>query len=80
VSASGFGGGLVAGAAVELVTAVDLASANGAGMDGYFIFDNTGTDTGTVYWDANGGNGSDAVALATLTGVTTLLPSDFHVV
>ena len=39
----------------------------------------SGTGSGTIYWDANGGSAADAVAFAKITG-TTLLPSDFHVV
>ena len=80
ISAAGFGHGLSAGAGATVVTASDLASASHAGTSGYFIFDNAGANAGTVYWDANGGSGSDAVALAHLQNVTSLLPSDFHVV
>jgi len=79
VSAGGFGGGLIADAAVTLVSAASASAANGPAA-GYFIFDNAGVNQGTVYWDANGGSGSDAVAIATLQNVTSLLPSDFHVV
>jgi VCBS repeat-containing protein len=80
ISADGFGGGLAAGGSVELVTATDVASANGVGSDGCFIFDNDGADIRTLYWDANGGNGSDAIALAILNGVSTLQQSDFLIV
>jgi VCBS repeat-containing protein len=80
MSASGFGHGLVANSTPALVVAADHASATHAGSGGYFIFDNQGSDAGTVYWDANGNGGSDAIALAKLTGVTSLVPSDFHVV
>ena len=62
---------------MTLVTAVDAASAFNAGADGYFIFDNDGVDAGKVYWDENGGSGADAVAIAELLGVTSLLLSDF---
>lgn len=71
---------MAAGGSVELVTATDVASANGVGSDGCFIFDNDGADIRTLYWDANGGNGSDAIALAMLNGVSTLQQSDFLIV
>jgi Ca2+-binding RTX toxin-like protein len=79
VSASGFGGGLVAGATVSLTTTGDFAGAFSAGSNGYFIFDNAGADSG-VYWDPTGGDSTDAVLFVKLSGVTSLLPSDFHVV
>ena len=47
---------------------------------GTFIFDNAGPNQSTVYFDATGGSGADATPVAKLTGVSTLLPSDFHVV
>jgi Ca2+-binding RTX toxin-like protein len=76
ISAAGFGHGLAPGAA-PLVTASAAASASHAGTTGYFIFDNSGTDAGTVYWDATGGSGTDATALVHL-NVTSLLALDFH--
>jgi Ca2+-binding RTX toxin-like protein len=79
ISASGFGGGLAVGGAVSLVSAASLGAASG-GTGGYFIFDNAGADAGTVYWDQNGGSSQDAVAVAVLTGVTTLTESDFILV
>jgi Ca2+-binding RTX toxin-like protein len=79
-SASLFGGGLTAGGAAPLVTATDVASALSSGTDGYFIFDNAGANAGTVYWDQNGGAGTDAVAITVLTGITSLASSDFHLV
>jgi Ca2+-binding RTX toxin-like protein len=78
IAAPAFGGGLVAGAMATVVTATDAAAATSA-AGGYFIFDNDGANVGTVYWDATGGNGADAIAVATLTGVTVLQSSDFHV-
>jgi Ca2+-binding RTX toxin-like protein len=80
ISASGFGGGLVTNTAVTLVTAASAAAASNAGTGGYFIFDNAGTDAGTVLWDPTGGSGTDAVAIVQLQGVTSLLPNDFHIV
>ena len=50
------------------------------GAAGYFIFDDAGPGLGTLYWDATGGSGVDAVAVATLTGVVGLNPADLHIV
>lgn len=72
--------GLAAGRAVELITVADVGSASSAGSDGYFIFDNDGADAGMVYWDATGGLGDDALAIARLTNVTSLQTGDIHIV
>jgi hypothetical protein len=80
ISASGFGHGLTAGGTAPLVTAADLASASHPGTSGYFIFDNAGANTGTLYWDATGGSGTDAPPLVHLDNITSLLSSDFHIV
>ena len=79
ISAAGFGHGLVAGATPTLVTGVPTAVSH-AGSNGYFIFDNTDPNGGTVYWDATGGSGADATALVHLQNVTSLHLSDFHLV
>jgi serralysin len=79
ISASGFGGGLVANVAPTLVTAADIAAYTHGSNTGYFFFDNSGTNSGTIYWDANGGSSSDAIAFAKING-TTLVPADFHIV
>lgn len=79
VSAAGYGGGLIINAPVTLVVAASAAAANSV-AGGYFIFDNSGADSGTVYWDVSGGSGADAVAIAVVTGVASLQASDFHVV
>jgi len=79
VSASGFGGNLVAGGTVDVLEVGDLADASG-GTDGYFILDNDGADAGTLYWDPTGGTSDDATAIAVLQNTSTLLPSDFDVV
>ena len=79
-SAAGFGGGLVAGFAPQVVNAASAASASLPGSDGYFILDNAGSGIGALYWDATGGSGSDAVAVAVLTGTASLAASDFHIV
>jgi Ca2+-binding RTX toxin-like protein len=76
ISAVNFGHGHAAGGAAILVTAADIVSAFYAGANGYFIFDNDGADAGKVYWDENGDSGADAVAIAELLGVTSLLSSD----
>jgi Ca2+-binding RTX toxin-like protein len=76
ISAIGFGHGLVADQSVSLVTATSIGTANHVGSDGDFIFI---ASTGNLYWDATSGSGTDAILLATLTGVTTLTQSDFHV-
>jgi len=80
ISSIGFGGGLVAGGAAILVTAADAASASHAGVNGYFIFDNSGPDSGTLYWDPTGGSGSDAVAFVKLVGLGALQVTDLHIV
>ncbi|BBF92925.1 Ig-like domain-containing protein [Blastochloris tepida] len=79
-SADGFGGGLTPGETVALVTAANIASAMNADGGGYFIFANAGADAGTLYWDENGGEGSDAVAIAKISPTGVLVPSDFHIV
>ena len=80
VLASESAGRLVAGQAVDVVAASEIANASHAGSAGYFIFDNSGADAGMVYWDATGGNGADATAVIKLAGVSNLLSSDFHVI
>ena len=80
VLASESAGRLVAGQAVDVVAAAEIANASHAGSAGYFIFDNSGADAGMVYWDATGGNGADATAVIKLAGVSNLLSSDFHVI
>ena len=79
ISAAGFGGGLVANSAVAVVNSANFATATHAGTSGYFIYDTT-AHPNTLYWDATGGSGSDAVAIAKLTGVTSLNASDFLLV
>jgi VCBS repeat-containing protein len=76
ISATGFGGGLIAGGAAILIHAAGAASAFHAGANGYFIFDNDGANAGTIYWDANGGSGADAIAIAQLLGAASLHSSD----
>jgi Cadherin-like len=73
ISTSGFGDGLTSGGTAPLVAAATAASATHAGTTGYFIFDNSNT----LWWDPTGGSGTDAIALAKLTGVAALHTSDF---
>ena len=79
ISVAGFGGGLVAGGTATLLTAADASVVSGP-AGGYFIFDNAAPNASTVYWDATGGSGSDAVALVTLNGVNVLSQSDLFLV
>jgi len=79
ISAAGFDHGLTTGATPTLLTGAHAGVSN-AGSNGYFIFDDTDPTGGTLYWDATGGSGADAVALVKLQGVNALLPSDFHIV
>ena len=80
INASGFGGGLVAGGGAPLFNNPDPALFDSGGGSGYFIFDTGGADQFSLYWDANGGSASDAVAVAVLQGVATLSSSDFQIV
>jgi len=80
IQASGFGHGLTAGATVPLVTADDISLVSLSGPKSYFIFDNAGPNIGTLYFDATGGSGADATAIAHLNNVTSLTGSDFHLV
>ena len=77
---AGFGAGLSPGATPTLLSAADGLALNNPGSDGYFIFDNDGADAGTLYWDGTGDSSSDAVAVAVLTGVTVLHPTDMLLV
>jgi serralysin len=79
ISAAGFGHGLSSGVTPMLVTTADYTTVTNAGSNGYFIFDNSGTNSGTIYWDPTGGSGSDAIAFVKING-TALLATDFHVV
>jgi len=76
ISASGFGGGLVAFAALQsdqLAIRPNSAATSAAG-DGQFIFN---TSNATLYWDVDGAGGNASVALAKLVGVALLQTSDF---
>jgi hypothetical protein len=70
---------LVAVGAVTVVNTADATMFTGP-VSGYFIIDDASPNLSMLYWDATGGSGSDAVALATFNGVTSLLPFEVHVV
>jgi Ca2+-binding RTX toxin-like protein len=79
ISAAGFGGNLEPGAEVSLVTVSSVGIAVSGGTDGYFIYDNEGLDSGTIYWDSTGADSSDAAAFAKLVPGTAVTASDFTV-
>ena len=66
VSASGFGGGLIAGGAVSLVSGTDPTASDASGQ---FLYD---TDDGRLLWDADGTGSGDAVLVATLSNIPSL--------
>ncbi|HYD23824.1 MAG TPA: Ig-like domain-containing protein [Croceibacterium sp.] len=73
VWADGFGGGLVSGGAVTLVSGSDPTASDETGQ---FLFD---TDDGSLLWDADGTGTADAVLVATFSNVPTLTATDFFV-
>ena len=79
ISAAGFGGGLVAKSAATMVSLADIDGYVDDGSKGILLFDNSGTDLGTIYWDANGGSSGDAIAFARIDG-NSLLEADFRIV
>ena len=62
-----------------MTNTADYTSAVSGGSTGYFIYDTSGTDAG-LYWDPTGGDSTDAVIFVKLSGITSLLPTDFHIV
>ena len=72
--ASGFGGGLVAGGTVSLVSGTNPTPSVAAGQ---FLYD---SDDGRLFWDSDGIGTGAAVLVATLGNVPPLLASDFLVV
>jgi Ca2+-binding RTX toxin-like protein len=74
VSAGGFGGGLVAGGSVSLVSGTNPTASAATGQ---FLYD---SDDGRLFWDADGTGGGAAVLVATLSNVPSLAASDFIVV
>ncbi len=76
VSAQGFGGGLVADAAVAFAAALDNRATSPAGT-GQFIWE---TDAARLWWDADGAGGAASQLVATLTGADTLTAADIVVI
>ncbi|HYG48458.1 MAG TPA: Ig-like domain-containing protein [Allosphingosinicella sp.] len=71
---SGFGGGLVGGGPVSLVSGPSPAATQARGQ---FLYD---TDDGSLYWDSDGTGSGAAVLVATFTSVPSLQASDFFVI
>jgi Ca2+-binding RTX toxin-like protein len=79
ISAAGFGGGLVAGAAVaagQLAVRASNGATAPAGV-GQFVFN---TASSTLLWDADGAGGAAGTKIAVLTGVLALTTADFQLV
>jgi len=74
ILADGFGGGLVAGESVSLVSGSAPAASNASGQ---FLFD---TDDGRLFWDADGTGSDAAVLIVTLSNIPSLTTSDFVVI
>ena len=74
VSADGFGGGLVAGGQVSLVSGSDPTATE---ANGQFLYD---TDDGSLYWDVDGTGAEAAVLIATFASIPSLDAADFIVV
>jgi VCBS repeat-containing protein len=74
VSAAGFGGGLVAGGSVSLVSGTNPAA---SGASGQFLYD---SDDGLLLWDSDGTGSGSAVLVATFSNLPSLAASDFIVV
>ena len=73
ISASGFGGGLVEGGTVSLVSGTDPTASDASGQ---FLYD---TDDGSLLWDADGTGSEAAVLVATLSNIPSLAATDFFV-
>jgi len=73
IDASAFGGGLVAGGSVTLISGANPT----AGAGGAFLYD---TDDGRLFWDADGAGGAGPVLVATLGNLPTLTANDFIIV
>jgi hypothetical protein len=74
VSASGFGGGLVAGGGVTLVS---NASPTASGPGGQFLYD---TDDGALSWDPDGAGDLPLLPIAILGGAPTLTEDHFFLI
>jgi Ca2+-binding RTX toxin-like protein len=77
INVSAFGGGLVAGAALDASQLVASAGATAEQAHGQFLYD---TSTGVLSWDADGTGALAPVQLATLDGTPLISASDFDLV
>ncbi len=79
IHTAAFGGGLAAGGALDASRLVigSAPVATAAAGTGQFLYD---TNTGGLYWDADGAGGQAALHIADLTGVPDLSASDFNLV
>jgi Ca2+-binding RTX toxin-like protein len=68
ISAAGFGGGLVNGAAASFAS-----GSNPTSVGASFLYD---TDDGRLFWDVDGAGGAAAILIATLSGAPALTQSD----
>jgi VCBS repeat-containing protein len=73
VSASGFSGGLSAGASVTLVS---QANPIATGSSGAFLYD---TGTGDLFWDRDGGGAAPSELIARLAGAPSITAGDIIV-
>ncbi len=75
ISAKGFGGGLKVGETVRLVGFNDVVETG----KGVFRLSDSGSDAGTVYWDAKGGSSDGSVAIMRIGASSSLLDTDFKI-
>jgi VCBS repeat-containing protein len=78
VSAATFGGNLQAGVDPTVLVTTDAMLLDSGSTDGVFIVVDNGRSS-TLYWDADGGLGDNAVAIAQLDGVSSLTSDDFFI-
>jgi Ca2+-binding RTX toxin-like protein len=79
VSASTFGGGLVAGllSGTRFISGASVGAGSATGSTGQFLYNTT---SGDLYFDANGSNSGVGVKIATLTTNPGISTSDFSLV
>ncbi|MDO9319560.1 MAG: VCBS domain-containing protein [Gammaproteobacteria bacterium] len=77
IHATGFGGGLVAGAALAASQLVAAAGAVATQAIGQFLYD---TSTGVLSWDQDGTGAAAAIQVVELVGIPALTAADFQVV
>jgi VCBS repeat-containing protein len=78
ISAAGFGGSLLAGGLASVVIDSDFTQVMSAADQGVFILQTDGVN-GTLYWDADGGSGDNATAIAQLDNISDLSSDDFFI-